>query len=54
MGFDGFVDRWIRDTKRPDLLADLWNNNCLQGLKDTFRVEMVPLNKVWPSIPQKD
>jgi len=52
MGSDGFVDHWIKNTKRTDLLANLWNNEILNNLNSTFRVDLVPLNKVWPDIPK--
>lgn len=32
MGADGFVDSWIKDTTRIDLLADLWNNENLSKM----------------------
>ena len=51
MGADGFVDNWIKNTIRTDLLANLWNNATLNNLKSTFRVDLVPLNKVWSQIP---
>jgi hypothetical protein len=51
MGSDGFVDEWIRKAEKKHLLSDLWNNRTLRGMKDTFKVDLVPLNKVWPNIP---
>jgi hypothetical protein len=45
MGADGFVDNWIKNTIRTDLLANLWNNATLNNLKSIFKVDLVPLNK---------
>lgn len=54
MGADGFVDEWLKKAEKKHLLSDLWNNRTLSRMRDTFKVELVPLNKVWPSIPQQD
>ena len=54
MGADGFVDVWIRKAEKKELLQDLWNERLLSGMRNTFKVELVPLNKVWPNIPQQD
>jgi hypothetical protein len=51
MGADGFVDEWIRTTDHTRLLRNLWNNQTLSQMRDTFKVDLVPLNKVWPNIP---
>ena len=48
MGADGFVDNWIKSTIRIDLFTNQRNNVTLRNLKSTFRVELVPLNKLWP------
>lgn len=54
MGADGFSDQWIRSTDRIDLLCNLWNNEVLKLLRKSFKVELIPLNKVWPQIPLQD
>jgi hypothetical protein len=48
VGSDGMVDFWIKKTERKNLLMDLWNNDLLEKMPSTFRVDLVPLNKVWP------
>lgn len=52
MEVDGFVDSWIRTAEKKVLLQDLWNERTLSRMRDTFKVDLVPLNKVWPNIPQ--
>ena len=52
--FDGFSDKWIRNTERWDLLSDMWNNYTVSKLKDSLIARLIPLNKVWPDIPQPE
>ena len=54
MGADGFVDVWIRKSEKKELLQDLWNESLIKGMRNIFKVELVPFNKVWPNIPQQD
>ena len=52
--FDGFSDVWLKNTWRFDLLADLWNQTSINQLSHSFEARLVPLNKVWPDIFQKN
>lgn len=54
LGADGFSGQWLRSTDRIDLLYNLWNNDVLKMLRKSFKVELIPLNKVWPQIPLQD
>jgi len=36
MGFDGFVDKWLKKTKRLDLLCDIWNNRTISKIKNFY------------------
>ena len=50
--YDGFSDKWIRETKNPKLLMNWWNNDSIKWLSDNiFEARLIPLNKVWPKIP---
>ncbi len=48
MGADEFVDNLIKSFIKTDLLTNLWINLTLNNLKSKFRVDLVPLKKVWP------
>ena len=48
MGQDGFIDSWLKNTKRLDLLTNLWNDNNIKQVPNFYEVELIPLNKVWP------
>jgi hypothetical protein len=52
MGSDGFVDEWIRKVEKKHLLSDLWNKRTLNSMRDIFKVDLDPPNKVWPIIFQ--
>ncbi len=52
--FDGFLDVWVKNTRRFDLLADLWNQESINQLSLSFEARLVPLNKVWPDIVRKN
>ena len=53
---DGFSDAWIRRTQNTALISNLWRNykDTRLKLKKSFQARLVPLNKVWPSIPRFD
>ena len=51
---DGYSDTWIRTTPRWDLLRDLWNRKTIESIPEIFKARLVPLNKKWPDIPQKE
>ena len=44
--YDGFSDKWIRETKNPKLLINWWNNDSIKWLSDNiFEARLIPLNK---------
>ena len=51
---DGFSDAWIRRTQNTALISNLWRKDTILKLKKSFQARLVPLNKVWPSIPRFD
>ena len=51
--FDGFCDTWIKNTKRLDLLSDLWKKQTFIDNPLIGEARLVPLNKVWPLIPKQ-
>ena len=52
--FDGFSDKWIKETQNLSIINDLWNNHNMKILNETFKGRLILLNKVWPDIPKKD
>ena len=48
---DGFSDIYLRLPKFWKLFSDLWNPQCMELLQSIFNARLVPLNKVWPAIP---
>ncbi len=44
--FDGFSDVWVKNTRRFDLLVNLWNQTSINKLCHSFEARLVPLNKV--------
>ncbi len=54
LAFDAISDTWMRQTERRDLLADVWRHEAIQALARSFEARLIPLNKVWPDIPQAD
>ena len=50
--YDGFSDKWIRESKNSKLLMSWWNSESIKWLTDNiFEARLIPLNKVWPKIP---
>jgi len=55
VSFDGFSDNWFRKTTKYELLCGWWGHSILHILGDSpFRARLIPLNKVWPTIPCAD
>ena len=54
MGQDGFIDIWIKRTGRSDFLCNIWRQDIIESINNFYRVDLVPLNKVWPDIPKKE
>ena len=51
--FDGFSDHWIHHSKNINFFNDIWNDNSIKKLGDKiFEARIIPLNKVWPAIPE--
>jgi hypothetical protein len=49
--FEYFSDTWFRETKRIDLIENLWNRSTLELIPNIGCARLIPLNKVWPAIP---
>ena len=49
--FEYFSDTWFRETKRIDLINNLWNKATLKLVPNLGCARLIPLNKVWPAIP---
>ncbi len=50
--FDGFSDLWLKETKKKNLIDNLWNTEFLSKVKDFLCCRLIPLNKEWPNIPK--
>jgi len=49
---DGYSDTWLKNTTRRDLICNWWNPTSLKLLGEgIFRARLIPLNKVYPKIP---
>ena len=52
ISFDGFSDKWFKETQRWDLLANWWTTPNMNSLNDIiFESRLIALNKSWPDIP---
>ena len=53
---DGNSVNWIKNNKNYFIIHDIWNNNSNKKLYPykTFKARLIPLNKVWPSIPNQE
>jgi hypothetical protein len=49
--FECFSDTWFRETKRIDLIGNLWNRSTFELIPKIGCARLIPLNKVWPAIP---
>ncbi|KAL4510197.1 hypothetical protein ABPG72_010390 [Tetrahymena utriculariae] len=50
--YDGFVDEWLKYTKKLILLQNFWNNQTMHALGEKiFQARLIPLNKNYPNIP---
>lgn len=52
--FDGFTESWFLKSERYDLLCDLWRGDCLSLMTQVGESRLIPLNKVYPSIPKME
>lgn len=50
--FDGYSDKWIKTTKRWDLLNMFWNQQFINSAPKLGEARLILLNKVWPNIPK--
>jgi len=49
--FDGFSDKWIKNLEQTQLINDVWNKKNLNKIVNLGEARLIPLNKVWPEIP---
>ncbi|KAL4477946.1 hypothetical protein ABPG72_013354 [Tetrahymena utriculariae] len=53
--YDGLSDRFLKETQSYHLINDWWNPQTISMLnKNSFKVRLIPLNKVHPNIPLTD
>ena len=51
--FDGFIDKWFRNTKKISYLTDWWCPQTLELLPHCpFEARLIPLNKAYPGVPK--
>ena len=50
--FDGFSDRWFKDTSLRKLIGNMWTREVLE-LKKFGQARLIPLNKAFPEYQRK-
>ena len=53
--FDGWSDHWFHFTQNSALINNWWNLETIKLLgPKIFEARLIPLNKVWPDIPNPE